>query len=61
MTENKINGWLIFWVVLLFVNFVSYASAIMVNDIFSSILSAFMILYCSIGVWKNFKRSDDER
>ena len=55
MTENKINGWLIFWVVLLFVNFVSYASAIMINDIFSGILSAFMVLYCSIGVWRNFK------
>lgn len=61
MTEIKVNGWLIFWVVLLFVNFVSYASAIIVDDILSGTLSAFMILYCSNGVWKNFKRPDDER
>lgn len=62
MTENRINGWLIFWAILLSINFVSYASAIIIGDIFSGILSAFMILYCSIGLWQNFnKNNKDER
>jgi hypothetical protein len=62
VTENNINGWLIFWMVLLFINFVSYAYAIILGDIFSGILSAFMVLYCSIGVWRNFNKiTNDER
>lgn len=58
MIENKINGWLIFWIILLSINFVSYAYSIMLGEISSSILSAFMILYCSIGVWQNFNKNE---
>jgi hypothetical protein len=56
--EDKINGWLVFWIVLLFINFVSYAYSIMLGDIFGALLSGFMILYCSIGVWQNFNKNE---
>ncbi len=58
MTENKINGRLTFWIVLVFVNFGSYAYSIVLGDIFGALLSGFMILYCSIGVWQNFNKNE---
>jgi hypothetical protein len=60
MYEEKINGWLIFWSVLIFINFASYAYSIMIGDIFTGILSAFMILYCSIGFWRNFNKASEQ-
>jgi hypothetical protein len=59
MNEKRINGWLIFWAVLISINFVSYAHSIMIGDMLTGILSAFMILYCSIGFWRNFNKASE--
>jgi len=59
MNENKFNGWVIYWVVLLVINFAAYVISLMSGDIFSCFLCAFMILFCGIAIKQNIQSKEE--
>lgn len=59
MNKKKFNGWFIYWVVLLLVNFVAYVLSLESGDFFGTLLCAFMILFCAIAVKQNMQKDEE--
>jgi hypothetical protein len=58
MKEKKFNGWFIYWVVLLGINFGAYVLSVMAGDMTGCVLCAFMILFCGIAIKQNMKTEE---
>lgn len=59
MNKKIFNGWFLYWVILLLVNFVAYVLSLVAGDFLGSLLCAFMILFCAIGVKQNIQKQEE--
>lgn len=59
MNKKKFNGWFIYWIILILVNFVAYILSIVTGEFLASALSAFMILFCAVGLNQNLRGEEE--
>jgi hypothetical protein len=60
MKEKKFNGWSIYWIVLLIINFGAYIFSLRIGDFSACIISGFMVLFCSIALRQNMLAKSEE-
>jgi len=60
MENFKFNGWFLYWSILIVINFFAFVMSSMAGNIFSCILSGFMLLFCSLALHDNYLRSLEE-
>jgi|TARA_R110000851_G_scaffold287032_1_gene440942 hypothetical protein len=59
MNKEKFNGWFIYWIILILVNFVAYILSIVAGEFLATALSAFMILFCAVGLKQNLRTKEE--
>ena len=59
MNKIRFNGWVIYWGVLLALNFLAFAISASTADSWNIFLTGFMILFCGIALNGNLKRKDE--